>query len=216
MSDAQGIIGRALDFARETFAGDASGHDFWHTWRVWRLALHLAEAECADTETVQLAAILHDVDDAKLSPDTAAEKLRARRFLEGEGVPEETVRRILHIIGQVSYKGADTEKPDSPEGICVQDADRLDAIGAIGIARTFAFGGSRGRAIWDPEEAPRTNLDEHSYRTGGGCTVNHFYEKLLLLRDLMNTRTARRLADERHRVMETFLDEFYAEWRGEK
>ncbi|MBQ6174479.1 MAG: HD domain-containing protein [Clostridia bacterium] len=210
------IIARAADYARALFAGDSSGHDWWHTRRVWRLALHLAEAEGADPLIVQLAALLHDADDAKLSPETSAEKLRARRFLEAEGLPEETIRRILHIIGQVSYKGSDSETPDSIEGMCVQDADRLDAIGAVGIARTFAFGGSRGRAIWDPDEQPRTELNERNYRSGGGCTVNHFYEKLLLLKDLMNTPAARRMAEARHRFMEQYLDEFYAEWRGDR
>ena len=210
------IIARAADYARALFAGDSSGHDWWHTRRVWRLALHLAQAEGADPLIVQLAALLHDADDAKLSPETAAEKLRARRFLEAEGLPEETVRRILHIIGQVSYKGSDSETPDSIEGMCVQDADRLDAIGAVGIARTFAFGGSRGRAIWDPDEQPRTELNERNYRSDGGCTVNHFYEKLLLLKDLMNTPAARRMAEARHRFMEQYLDEFYAEWRGDR
>ncbi|MBR4459551.1 MAG: HD domain-containing protein [Clostridia bacterium] len=210
------IIARAADYARALFAGDSSGHDWWHTRRVWRLALHLAQAEGADPLIVQLAALLHDADDAKLSPETSAEKLRARRFLEAEGLPEETVRRILHIIGQVSYKGSDSETPDTIEGMCVQDADRLDAIGAVGIARTFAFGGSRGRAIWDPDEQPRTELNERNYRSGGGCTVNHFYEKLLLLKDLMNTPAARRMAEARHRFMEQYLDEFYAEWRGDR
>ncbi len=207
-------IERALAYAREIFAGDASGHDYWHTWRVWKLARRLAEAEGADSAVVELAALLHDVDDAKLSPGTCAEKLRARAWLEGEGVAEADIARILHIIGQVSYRGTDSETPDSPEGMCVQDADRLDAIGAIGIARTFAFGGSRGRTLWDPEEKPRTEIDAQAYRTGGGCTINHFYEKLLLLRDLMNTPTARRMAEERHRVMTDFLEEFFSEWQG--
>ena len=209
------ITDRALAFAREIFAGDASGHDYWHTVRVWKLAVRLAEAEGADAETAALAALLHDADDEKLSPKTAAGKLRARGFLEREGVPEERIARILHIIGQVSYRGTDSVTPDSPEGMCVQDADRLDAIGAVGIARTFAFGGSRGRAIWDPDERPRECLDERNYRSGSGCTVNHFYEKLLLLKDLMNTPTARKMAEHRHRVMEAFLDEFYAEWQGD-
>ena len=207
-------IDRALDFARETFAGDASGHDYWHTFRVWKLAARLAEAEGADTRTVELAALLHDVDDAKLSPETYPGKLRARGFLESEGIGEKEIARILHIIDQVSYKGSDSETPDSLEGMCVQDADRLDAIGAIGIARTFAFGGSRGRTLWDPEEKPREEVNAQNYRTGDGCTVNHFYEKLLLLRDLMNTKTARELAEARHRYMVDYLDEFFAEWQG--
>ena len=208
------ILDEALAFAREAFAGDASGHDYWHTFRVWKLARHLAEAEGADTRTVELAALLHDVDDAKLSPETCEGKLRARHFLEAHGVAEDQIARILHIIGQVSYKGSDSETPDSLEGMCVQDADRLDAIGAIGIARTFAFGGSRGRTLWDPEEKPRTEVNAQNYQSGGGCTVNHFYEKLLLLKDLMNTGTARELAEARHRYMTSFLDEFFAEWQG--
>ena len=208
------IIDHALAFARKTFAGDASGHDYWHTFRVWKLARRLAEAEGADILICELAALLHDVDDAKLSPETYAGKLRARGFLESEGVDEAAITRILHIIGQVNYKGSDSEIPDSLEGMCVQDADRLDAIGAIGIARTFAFGGSRGRTLWDPEEKPRTEINAQNYQTGGGCTVNHFYEKLLLLRDLMNTKTAREIAEARHRYMVTYLDEFFAEWQG--
>ena len=212
----QNIIEDALQFARETFSGDSSGHDYWHTYRVWKLSRRLAEAEGADRQTVELAALLHDVDDAKLSPQTAAGKLRARAFLEAHDLAEEEISRILHIIGQVSYKGSGSEIPDSPEGMCVQDADRLDAIGAIGIARTFAFGGSRGRAIWDPEEAPRENLTEAVYRSGAGCTVNHFYEKLLRLKDLMNTSAAKALAEHRHRVMEAYLDEFFAEWQGDR
>ena len=208
------IIDHALAFARETFAGDASGHDYWHTFRVWMLARRLAEAEGADIRTCELAALLHDVDDAKLSPETYAGKLRARGFLESEGMDEAAITRILHIIGQVSYKGSDSETPDSLEGMCVQDADRLDAIGAIGIARTFAFGGSRGRTLWDPEEKPRTEINARNYQAGGGCTVNHFYEKLLLLRDLMNTKTAREIAEARHRYMVTYLDELFAEWQG--
>ena len=212
----QDVILHALDFARETFAGDSSGHDYWHTWRVWRMAARLARAEGAESGIVQLAALLHDVDDAKLSPETAQGKLRARDFLEREGVPEADAERILRIIGQVSYRGSDSETPDSVEGMCVQDADRLDAMGAVGIARTFAFGGSRGRAIWEPEEKPRTALDAQSYAAGGGCTINHFYEKLLLLRDLMNTDTARAIAAERHLVMERYLETFFAEWQGER
>ena len=208
------IVECALAYAREIFAGDASGHDYWHTFRVWKLARRLAEAEGADMKTVELATLLHDVDDKKLSPETYEGKLRARRFLEAEGIGEAQISRILHIISQVSYKGSDSETPDSLEGMCVQDADRLDAIGAIGIARTFAFGGSRGRTLWDPEEKPREEVNAQNYQAGKGCTVNHFYEKLLLLRDLMNTKTARELAEARHRYMVDYLDEFFAEWQG--
>ena len=211
----ESIVEAAHAFARESFAGDASGHDYWHTWRVWRLAVRLAETEGADTETVALAALLHDVDDAKLSPHTALHKDRAAFFLRAQGVDEGRIREILRIIDQVSYRGEDSVKPDTPEGMCVQDADRLDAIGAVGIARTFAFGGSRGRAMWDPAETPREHMREGDCRSVS-CTVNHFYEKLLRLRDLMNTETARQIAQERHRFMEAYLEEFFAEWRGER
>ncbi len=213
MSD---LIEAAARYVRGLFTGESSGHDWWHTWRVWQTAVRLAEAEGADTEIVQLAALLHDVDDAKLSPETAAGKDRAVAFLREQGVPEEHIRRITYIIGQVSFKGSQSETPDSVEGMCVQDADRLDALGAVGIARTFAFGGSRGRVLWEPDEAPRTQITEGEYRKGGGCTVNHFYEKLLLLKDMMNTPTARAMAEARHRVMEEYLDEFFAEWKGER
>ncbi len=208
------IVEAALAYARNYFSGEASGHDFWHTWRVWKTAERLAETEGADREAVALAALLHDVDDAKLSPETAEDKARAVAFLREQGVPEAQIGRIVRIIGQVSYKGEDSVVPDSLEGQCVQDADRLDAIGAIGIARTFAFGGSRGRAIWDPEEKPRAHLREADYRAGDGCTVNHFYEKLLLLRDMMNTPAAKAMAEHRHRFMTDYLEEFYAEWEG--
>lgn len=207
-------VNAALAYARAFFEGEASGHDFWHTWRVWKTAERLAEAEGADGETVALAALLHDVDDAKLSPATAADKANAVGFLRQQGLAEDRIAAIVHIIEQVSYKGEDSAVPDSLEGQCVQDADRLDAIGAIGIARTFAFGGSRGRIIWDPESRPRTHLREADYRSDGGCTLNHFYEKLLLLRDMMNTPAARAMAEHRHQVMTDYLAEFYAEWEG--
>ncbi len=209
-----GLVEAALAFARRFFEGESSGHDYWHTYRVWKTAVRLAEQEGADTETVALAALLHDVDDAKLSPETTAEKRNAVAFLRQHDVPEERIAAIIRIIGQVSFKGEDSVVPDSLAGKCVQDADRLDAIGAIGIARTFAFGGSRGRVIWDPAEKPREHLTEASCRASGGCTVNHFYEKLLLLRDMMNTPTARSMAEHRHRVMEAYLEEFFAEWEG--
>ena len=211
MSD---LVEAALAFARTFFAGEGSGHDYWHTYRVWKTAVRLAEQEGADVETTALAALLHDVDDAKLSPETAAEKRNAVAFLRMHDVPEERIAVVTHIIGQVSFKGEDSVVPDSLEGKCVQDADRLDAIGAIGIARTFAFGGSRSRPIWNPEEKPRVHLREADYRAQGGCTINHFYEKLLLLKEMMNTPAARAMAEHRHRVMTDYLEEFYAEWEG--
>ena len=197
------IIQEAMDFSREIFAGDSSGHDIEHTLRVYRLACRIAAEEGADLDTVQLAALLHDVDDHKLSPDTAEGKDRAAGFLRGRGVAEERIREICDIISRISFS-RNQGSPTTLEGMCVQDADRLDAMGAIGIARAFAYGGSRGRAIHDPVgEDPET-------------TICHFYDKLLLLKDRMNTAAGRKLAEQRHRYLQGFLEEFYAEWDGNR
>ncbi len=195
------MISKATEFARRIFEADASGHDFDHTLRVYRMAVRIAEEEGADVQTVALAALLHDVDDRKLSPETCANKDRAVRFLRSNAVAEEEIRKIIQIISEISFSEGNG-KPSTVEGMCVQDADRLDAMGAIGIARTFAFGGSRGRRIHDPD-----GLDK-------GSSVQHFYDKLLLLKDLMCTDTGRRLAQRRDAYLRGFLDEFYAEWDG--
>ena len=195
------MINKAMDFARGIFAGDASGHDFDHTLRVYHMATRLAMEEGADVETVQLAALLHDVDDHKLSPETYEGKLRAINFLKENNVEKDKICEIIHIISHISYS-AQLPPPESIEGKCVQDADRLDALGAIGIARTFAFGGSRGRRLHDPEGKD------------ANASVQHFYDKLLRLKDTMHTATGRCLAEERDRYMRTFLQQFYAEWDG--
>ena len=210
------MIQRAIDYITGLFAGDFSGHDADHTLRVYRLAVKLAQAEGADRETVALAALLHDADDRKLSPETCEGKLRARAFLEKEGLPEERIREILQIIGEVSFRGTDSVVPETIEGKCVQDADRLDAIGAVGIGRAFAFGGSRGRSMYDPADIPTEMPDGAAYEARSGSTVAHFYEKLLHLEAMMNTDAARALARRRHLFMEEFLEEFLAEWNGER
>ena len=210
------MIQRAIDYITGLFAGDFSGHDADHTLRVYRLAVKLAQAEGADRETVALAALLHDADDRKLSPETCEGKLRARAFLEKEGLPEERIREILQIIGEVSFRGTDSVVPETVEGKCVQDADRLDAIGAVGIGRAFAFGGSRGRPMYDPTDIPTEMPDGAAYEARSGSTVAHFYEKLLHLEAMMNTDAARALARRRHLFMEEFLEEFLAEWNGER
>lgn len=194
-------MNKAMAFAQKIFSGDASGHDFDHTLRVFHMATRLAIEEGADLQTVQLAALLHDVDDRKLSPETCEDKLRAVDFLKENGVENGQIERIVDIISRVSFS-AHLEPPESIEGKCVQDADRLDAMGAIGIARTFAFGGSRGRRMHDPA-GEDTN-----------ASVQHFYDKLLLLKESMHTATGRRLAQQRDQFMRDFLEQFYAEWDG--
>lgn len=210
------MIEAAKRYIADVFAHDFSGHDVFHTLRVLSLAERIAQNEGANMEIVQLAALLHDVDDRKLSPETHLNQGRARAFLCSQGMDEAKIDAICHIIAQISFKGSDTVTPDTLEGQCVQDADRLDAIGAIGIARTFAFGGSRNRKMYDPAELPVIGMDAAAYAKNEGHTINHFYEKLLLLKDMMNTQTARAIAEKRHIYMEEFLQEFYAEWDGER
>ena len=197
------MIDKAIAYAKSVFAGDSSGHDFDHTMRVYRMASRIAEEENADLQIVQLAALLHDVDDKKLSPKTYEKKDNAVTFLCDNGLKEDKIRMIVEIISQISFS-AGNGAPTTIEGKCVQDADRLDAIGAIGIGRAFAFGGSRGRQMHDP-----TGEDKSS-------TIQHFYDKLLKLKGLMNTSTGQLLAEERDAFMRTFLDQFYAEWDGKR
>lgn len=195
------------------FAGDSSGHDYYHTLRVYHLAQKIAVTEDCDREIVMLAALLHDADDIKLfhTDDYA----NAREILRDCGFGAETEARVIGIIRQVSFKGTDSVKPASIEGQIVQDADRLDALGAIGIVRAFAYGGAKGRMLYDPNVSPVTGMDEAAYRQNAGPILNHFYEKLLLLKDLMNTEAAKQIAGRRQMVMEEFLRHFWAEWNGE-
>lgn len=196
---------------------EASGHDWWHTDRVRRTALRLAAEEGADLLVVELAALLHDVGDWKLAGgDVDAAPRLAREWLEALGADAGVVDHVAEIVATLSFKGAGVPTPmRTVEGAVVQDADRLDAVGAIGVARAFAYGGSRGRPLHDPDAAPRLHASFEEYRRSAGGTLNHFHEKLLLLRDRMNTPAARALADERHRYMEEFVERFMAEWEGE-
>ena len=185
--------------------------------RVYRLAIQIAEQENADMLIVQLAALLHDVDDVKLSLETHETKRNAVRFMKNSGVDDKVIASVCKIIDEVSFAGIDSVVPSTIEGKCVQDADRLDAMGAIGIARTFAYGGSKGRRIHDPDIKPMTNMNKADYNQNHNSTsINHFYEKLLLLKDMMNTESAKKMAMHRQAVMEDFLEEFMAEWEGEK
>lgn len=210
----ENIINDAIAFVRRVFENDFSGHDYFHTLRVYKMATRIAEQENANLLIVQLSALLHDVDDIKLSPATHANKDRAVGFLREHGVSEEMIKSICEIIREVSFKGTDTTVPKTIEGKCVQDADRLDAIGAIGIARTFAFGGSHNRVIHDPDEKPKLNMSEKEIRNHVSTTVNHFYEKLFLLKDMMNTATAVKIAQQRDDYMKAYIAEFLDEWEG--
>lgn len=211
------MIESAVKYVEEIFDADCSGHDCHHTMRVYRLAMKIAEDENADMLIVQLAALLHDVDDVKLSPETHATKKNAVEFMRRNGVKDEVINSVCRIIDEVSFAGTDSVVPSTVEGKCVQDADRLDAIGAIGIARTFAYGGSKGRKIYDPDIKPLINMKKEDYRTNLNSTsINHFYEKLLLLKNMMNTEFAKKIAEHRQAVMEKYLEEFYAEWEGEQ
>jgi len=210
------IIARAMAYVKEKFENEYSGHDWFHTLRVFRTATRIAEAEGADLETVQLAALLHDVDDRKLSPETYAEQKNARSFLAENGVEECVICEICRIISEVSFVGSDSVVPSTLEGKCVQDADRLDAIGAIGIARAFAYGGNHNRLMYHPDIAPNPNMSKEEYIKSNSTTVNHFYEKLFKLTDMMNTDTAKQIAKERDEYMKAFIAEFMDEWEGRR
>ena len=208
------IIDRAAAYAREKFENEYSGHDWFHTLRVFKNATRIAEKEGADVETVQLAALLHDVDDRKLSPGTYEDKANARGFLSENNVEESRICEICRIIGEISF--AENCVPSTLESKCVQDADRLDAIGAIGIARAFAYGGNHNRLMYHPDIAPNPNMSKEEYIKSNSTTVNHFYEKLFKLTDMMNTDTANAIAKERDAYMKDFIAEFLDEWEGKK
>ena len=208
------IIEKTMAFVEEFFAQDYSGHDYFHTLRVFHMATRIAGKEQADLQIVQLAALLHDVDDRKLSPQTCADKTNARRFLKENQVENETVEKICQIISEISFAGRDSVIPESLEGKCVQDADRLDAIGAIGIARAFAYGGSHNRFLHHPDIKPKMRMSKEEYHNSNSTTINHFYEKLFLLADMMNTPTAKEIARSRDRYMKAYVAEFLAEWEG--
>ncbi len=200
-------------FVRELFENEGSGHDWWHIFRVRNLALTLCEKEGGDPFIVEMASLLHDVDDWKLNIGENPGK--AKKWMETENLSEKSIKLILQIIEQVSFKGAGTEtKATTIEAKIVQDADRLDAIGAIGIARTFAYGGSKSRMIYHPEIHPEIHSDFEAYKNSTAPTINHFYEKLLLLKDRLNTKTAQEIALKRHTFMMEFLQQFFDEWNN--
>ena len=210
------LIDRTADHVRGVLAGEGTGHDWWHVYRVWKMAQRIGRAERADLLVVELAALLHDIADWKLHDgDSSVGPKAAKAWLDSLEVDAGVTEQVCRIIANMSFKGAGVEQSAlSLEGKIVQDADRLDAIGAIGIARTFAYGGAKGRAIYDPAVKPVEHHTAEAYLKTDGHTINHFYEKLLLLKDRMNTATGRQIADERHRFMEEYLQRFFEEWEG--
>ena len=206
------IISEAEAYISDFHKEDTSGHDYWHIKRVEKTALKLAEEENADVFLTQLSALLHDVDDYKAGGDEKNMPV-AKKFLNSVIHDHSLITQVLKIIQQTSFKGAQVDdKPGSIEAMCVQDADRLDAIGAIGVARAFAFGGKMQRTLYDPAVKPVSHTDYSQYKNNRSPTINHFYEKLLLLKNKMNTSTAKKIAEERHAFMEKFLEQFYREW----
>jgi len=210
------LIQKTTEFAKTTLQGAEAGHDWAHTERVLRNARLILQAESADVEVVELAAILHDIADPKfhngdeeLGPNLAGE------FLMQQGLDEKRTEHVCNIIRHMSFKGGNENKSwTSLEMEIVQDADRLDAIGAIGIARAFNYGGFKNRSLYNPEIAPNLTMSKEAYRKSDAPTLNHFYEKLFLLKDRMNTSTGKKMALHRHLVMEEFVNQFLAEWEG--
>jgi len=203
-------------FVREKLEGEGSGHDWWHIHRVRNMALSIAKQEKADLFVVELAALLHDIADHKFhNGDETVGPQVAGEWLTSENVEPNVILHIQEIIKDLSFKGANVATPmETIEGKVVQDADRLDAIGAIGVARAFAYGGHKNRELYNPEIAPTLHDTFEAYKKDTGPTVNHFYEKLFLLKDRMNTKAGHRIAEARHEYMKDFLKRFYAEWDG--
>ena len=206
-----------INFVKEKLEGAEAGHDWFHIERVWKLSKKIAEQEGGNLEVIELSALLHDIADPKFhnGDETLALKI-SQNFLEEIHVNAELIEQVLFVIKNISFKNR-AEAPENPplELQIVQDADRLDAIGAIGIARTFNFGGFKNNLMYHPEIKPNLGMNKEEYKKSNGTTINHFYEKLLLLKDLMNTETAKKIASERHDFMLQFLDEFYKEWNVE-
>jgi uncharacterized protein len=212
------IINNTILFVKNQLTHAEGGHDWFHIERVYKNALLIAEEEECDLTVVKLAALLHDIADSKFhGGDETVGPKTARTFLESQNVSEAIISHVIAIIENISFKGGNFEKKfNSKELEIVQDADRLDAIGAIGIARTFNYGGFKNRPLYNPNIQPNLNMSKEEYKNSESPTLNHFYEKLLLLKDKMNTETGKKIAQKRHDFMVTFLSQFYAEWDGQE
>lgn len=217
-SEDQRIIDATVAYVQQELQDAEGGHDWWHIYRVWHSAQTIAAQEQVNHLVVALGALLHDIADSKFhNGDETIGPLRARLFLESLNVEAAVIEHVVNIIQHISFKGGHQQKDFyTAELGVVQDADRLDAIGAIGIARAFNYGGFKNRAIYDPAIRPDLNMTKEQYKQSTAPTINHFYEKLLLLKDRMNTAAGKAMAEERHRFMESFLSQFYKEWEGQK
>lgn len=212
----ENIINQTVEFVKQTLADAEGGHDWFHIYRVWKSAKQLAISEEVDLFVVELGALLHDIADSKFhNGDEEVGPRMAREFLFSLSVDEASIQHVVEIINNISFKGGkEAQTFKSPELDVVQDADRMDAIGAIGIARTFNYGGHKNRAIYDPSIPPNLNMTKEEYKKSDAPTINHFYEKLLLLKDRMNTKAGIEMAEKRHAFMMSYLDQFYLEWEG--
>ncbi|NJM14118.1 MAG: HD domain-containing protein [Bacteroidales bacterium] len=208
------LIANTASFVKQSLNDAEAGHDWWHTQRVFNNACKILEHERANAPVVKLAALLHDIADAKFhynNEDIGWQK--ANEYLQRQNIEKEIIVHVINIIKHVSFKGGNTQQSFTSAELCiVQDADRLDAMGAIGIARAFHYGGFKNRELYNPAIFPRINMTPAEYRNHVAPTINHFYEKLLLLKDKMNTKTGKRMAEERHQFMLSFLDAFFQEW----
>ena len=212
------LINKTILFVKDKLDNAEGGHDWFHIERVFKNSVLISKNEVCDTTVVKLGALLHDIADSKFhdGDETVGPRI-AREFLESENVDKEIITHVVNIIENISYKGGNFEKKFSSKELdVVQDADRLDAIGAIGIARAFNYGGFKNRTLYDPNIAPNSSMTKEEYKKNDSPTLNHFYEKLLLLKDKMKTETGKQIAKERHKYMQGFLSQFYAEWEGEK
>ncbi len=212
------MISSTVNFVKITLQGAEGGHDWWHIERVWKNAMTIAKTEKVNLLVVNLAALLHDIADVKFNNgDEEAGPVKAKQFLQSINVLQDVIEPVENIIRHISFKGGNfTQSFTSPELAVVQDADRLDALGAIGIARAFNYGGFKNREIFNPGIAPDMEMSKEKYTTSNAPTINHFYEKLLLLKNKMNTSAGKQMAEQRHAFMEIFLHQFYQEWEGEK
>jgi uncharacterized protein len=210
------IINQTEQFVKNKMGDDSTGHDWFHVDRVRKNALLILESEQnGDRFIIEMAALLHDIPDEKLNGSVEEGQQILQAFFDEIQLPTYIVDQVKEVIGSVSFSGGEKKTLSSLEAKIVQDADRLDAIGAVGIARTFAYGGKKGQPIFNPDFATRENMTVEEYRHGKSSSIHHFYEKLLLLKDLLNTESAKKIADNRHRYMEEFLTQFYQEWNGQ-